>query len=207
MSSSPLPVVTYIKPYRAIVGQNSSGSSPASSSGPVLSSTTALQITTLTPDITVEELHYDESIITENPVEQGSVISDHAFNQPSRLELTYGWAGGSPQNTTQDPSFLTSLYAQFLALKQGFVPCKVYTGKRIYQNMVIKSLAVRTDKETENVLSIKISFQEILFATTQLVAIAQPAAQSIPQQTGGTVNQGTVNLNGAPNFDAGALPQ
>lgn len=47
----------------------------------------------------VEEDHDDEVDITEHPVEQGTVIADHAFVRPANLMITCGWSN-SPNNVS-----------------------------------------------------------------------------------------------------------
>lgn len=205
MAATPVPVS--IKPVRSIVANNTSGSTPGSvSSSGTISTTSSLQATTLMADAVVRELHEDELVITEHPVEQGATISDHAYKLPAKLELIYAWAAGSPQNTTQDVSFLKNLYQQFLNIQASQTFCTVNTGKRIYQNMLMKSIRVTEDKETENSLIISVTMQEILLATTQIVPLSSSAVQAMPNRTGPVVNQGNLSLQPATNFNAGALP-
>ncbi|HVI10235.1 MAG TPA: hypothetical protein VND65_18235 [Candidatus Binatia bacterium] len=204
MATLPQPV--FIKPIRQIIGMGVAGSG-AGSQGVVngvftISTTTATQTTTLIADAVLEERGDDQMVITEQPVEQGAVISDHAYKLPSRLELTYGWSEGSPQNTTLDPSFLKNLYQQFLGLQVTRTLCKVYTGKRIYENMMIQAIQITTDKETENVLIVRLTMIEILIATTQQVNVPSAAVQAIPQKTAPTISQGGRTLQNAPNFNA-----
>ena len=152
-------------------------------------------------DAVVEEQHSDELIITEHPVEQGSVIADHAYKLPSRVVLTYVWSGGGGQNITQSNTFLTDIYAQLLQLQVDRTLFQVFTGKRVYDNMLLKELGVDTDKRTENILHVRAHCQEILLSTTQLVSInGDAAAMLFPSLTAPILNQGTQNLNPAPNF-------
>jgi len=205
--NQPQPV--YIKPLRQIVGVATAGSSGnattlTANGATVIQSTVSTQSTTLIADAVIEEVHDDQMAITEHPVEQGAVIADHAYKLPSKLDLTYGWSGGSPQNQSSgaaDPqSFLKGIYQQFLGLQVGRVLCNVYTGKRLYENMLIQSLGVTTDKENENILLLRIRFQEIIMATTQAVTIPSQAVQAVPQKTASPVNAGTVSLQSAPQF-------
>ncbi|WP_248322038.1 phage baseplate protein [Caballeronia sp. Sq4a] len=48
---------------------------------------------------TIEEVHQDELEVTEHPVEQGTVIADHAFVRPADLIITAGWSN-SPNSTS-----------------------------------------------------------------------------------------------------------
>jgi hypothetical protein len=156
-------------------------------------------IGTVTFDATIEERHEDEWVMTEQPVEVGSTITDHIYKMPAMLDITAVSMMGSPQNNQQDPSFLRTLYNTLLALGGALLP--VQTGKRTYKNMAIRSLRINTDKTSENILSISISLQEILLATTTLVTVTPIQNQAIPQKTAGTINQGPVNTQPASNFN------
>lgn len=198
----------YIKAVRQIVGVNTAGGSPmqgVQQNGQfVLSGTVSTQTTTLIADAVVEEAHDDQTVITDHPVEQGSVISDHAYKMPAKLDLTYGYSAGGSQNQSQgnaDPmAFLKSIYQQFLGLQLARVLCTVYTGKRLYENMLIQAIGTTSDKENENILMLRVRFQEIILATTQSVTIPSQAVQAMPQNTASPVNVGTVSLQSAPQF-------
>jgi Dit-like tail protein len=181
VSTTPQPVM--IRPYRAIA---------------------APSVPPLIADAVIDELSRDELQMTEQPVETGSTITDHAFNLPQELDLTYGWALGSSQNSTKDPSFLKNLYQQFLALQSGKVLLTVYTGKRIYQNMLIRVISVKTDKTTENVLLLQLSLKQVIFATTSIVNVNPNDLMSLPQKTANITDRGVLTLLPAPNFNASA---
>src|SRR6267154_823080 len=112
-------------------------------------------IGTVTFDAVIEERHEDQWVMTEQPVEVGSTITDHIYKTPSYLDITAVTSMGSPLNRAQDSSFLQTLYKTLLGL--GGVLLPVQTGKRIYKNMAIRSLRIDTDKTTENVLSVTVS--------------------------------------------------
>lgn len=154
-------------------------------------------------DAVLEERHDDDSIITENPVESGSVTNDHAYDLPRELELTYAWAASSPK-ANGDPSFLNNMYAQFLSLKQAKILCNIVTGKdATYQNMLIKSLSIMTDKDTENILMVRVAFRQLLLTFTQTISIAPASQQSMANKTSPTVNGGAASLQPAPNYTYG----
>lgn len=45
----------------------------------------------------IEEVHDDELVITEHPIEQGAAISDHSYKKPSEVVVSCGWSN-SPSN-------------------------------------------------------------------------------------------------------------
>lgn len=161
-------------------------------------------IGTISFDAVVEERHEDKWVMTNQSVEVGSTITDHIYKLPAALDITAVTSMGSPQNKTQDLSFLKTLYSQLLAL--GGVLLPVQTGKRIYKNMAIETLRVNTDKNNENWLSVTVSMQEILLVTTTLVTVTPMENQALPQRTAATINQGPVNVQSAPNFNPTPVP-
>lgn len=138
-------------------------------------------------DVTVSEQHEDELEITTQPVEQGAEISDHAFAKQARVTIEAGHSdsGGSETGDTRS----AEAYQALLKLQGSREPFDLVTGKRTYANMLIKSLTVVTDPQTEHVLSVKAELQEILFATVSEVAVPRSrqrhaAKTAGPTQTG-----------------------
>src|SRR5271165_1668854 len=107
-------------------------------------------IGTIYPDVSVEEIHHDEQIITLHPVETGSPITDHAFMMPYTVEMRCGFS----DSTVGALGYVQQVYQQFLALQQSRQPFDVSTGKRLYQNMLLRSISVKTDEESEFALMV-----------------------------------------------------
>jgi hypothetical protein len=139
-------------------------------------------------DTVVEEQHADASEITRHPVEQGSQISDNAVDLFPEFTLVYTWSPSSPQNTSGSVSFLNQIYNQFLQLKSSKTLLNVYTGKRLYTDCLIQTITETTDRETENVLQLRISFVSILIVSTTTITIpvlqSQVSASQVEQSLG-----------------------
>lgn len=161
---------------------------------------------TIVADAVIAEHHDDELVMTDQPVEQGSTITDNAYKLPAELELTYAWSLGSPQNTGMDLSFLKNLYQQLLGFQVNRTLLTVNTGKRVYQNMLVRIISVPTDQYNENSMTVRLLLQEVLLATTQVVPLTSAAVQQFPQQTAPVQNQGGASLQPAPNFNPSGLP-
>lgn len=150
-------------------------------------------------DVTVEEVHNDELAITQHPVEKTADITDHAYPLPVRLQVRIGYSpsgsgiGGSVP-TPEDPVPLQTIYEQYLAMQKGRELLEVQTGKRLYENMLIRTIALTTDKDTENALFLTLDLQEIILVETQTVTVPQNNVQKNPAKTGNTLNGGTKNL-------------
>ena len=184
--------------------------------------------------VAVLEEHRDELEITSHPVEQGAVISDHAYKTPASLTTQIGWTtssalasglpsflGFSPLNIpfaggliadagtliNGNNSFIRKLYAQLLALQAQRVLFTVYTGKRVYRNMLPRTISTRTTAETENALILVIQWQEINIARVQVVnAPINPTAQAKPEDTASPEQSGTQQLQPAPSYTAPPAP-
>lgn len=182
--------------------------------------------------VTLEEQHQDELEITDHPVETGARITDHAYMRPSELTIHCAWsnspsiggqggilglAQGVIGAVTQTISGVASLlsgsattqvqqmYENLLDLQRRRIPFDVATGKRVYNNMLVKSLRVTTNKETENALDVTAVFRQIVIVRTQVVTVAAPkTAQADPGKTSPQTDKGTKALTPGNNYNAGA---
>lgn len=187
---------------------------------------------------TVEEHHDDELEITEHPIEEGAVISDHAFMRPSRVIIRCAWSNspsgpsgliskavgvGAALNKTvgvlaavastvqaaqsilsgNDQNQVRQIYKKLLALQSDRIPFDLFTGKRAYRTMLIRSLAVDTSAETENILAVTAVCQQIIIVSTQVVSIK---SQSDPESTAPTKELGPKSLFTPPNFQPPNIP-
>ena len=139
---------------------------------------------TLWVEITFNEKTVDDYTITDHPVENGEVISDHLVKLPTQYTIKAGYAGNGLFNTikvignaisniannriTNPQTLLQAQYSQLLDLQKSKNLFKIVTPKRIYKNMVIKTLSVETDIDTESVLNFTAQCREIQIATTSV---------------------------------------
>lgn len=162
---------------------------------------TGRSIGTIIPQCTIEERVRDDLEITEHPIEDGANITDHAFKKPSIITARYGWSNsGSIFNLTtggivsSDP---VDIYNQLLALQASRQPFTLQTGKLPYNNVLIQSIEQLTDKATENVLAVTITFKQIIIVSLQ-AATLQTSSQANPAQTAPVANGGTVQPKPVP---------
>lgn len=172
-----------------------------------------------TAHATVRETHNDTLQITDHPVEQGVQISDHAFMLPAEVVIEAMWsdspasgigsgiasgAAYSSAFTGNSPGQVTDLYRKLLELQGKRELFDVYTGKRVYRDMLLRVMSVQTDQHNEHVLKLTATCRQVVIARTQTLTIAAPAsAQAQPGSTAETVNQGAKALQPAPHFHAG----
>ena len=156
----------------------------------------------LIPDVVIEESHRDELTITEHPVEQGAAISDHAFKQPAEVTARYGWsnsaatlAGGIAGVlgvTDAAAPDVSEVYQTLLALQESREPFDLITGKRVYADMLIRSLQLHTDATSENALMVTVTMRQVIIVQTRTTNLKPAANHSQPQNTAETENVGTV---------------
>lgn len=147
-------------------------------------------------DVTVSEKHKDEMTITEHPTDIGSPISDHAYKEPPEVQIKVGWSesagklNGMVGNTViGGRTGLVIVYEALQALQSQAIPLIVLTGKRLYTNMLIKSLECTTEMQTENVLMIDITFKKVFRAQAKESSVlvdnqATPEATAMPSDSG-----------------------
>lgn len=169
----------------------------------------------VTADVTIEEVGVDETAITQHPVEKTADITDHAYSLPAQLTVRVAWSpsgsggGGFPFSAIPgigDPVPLQTIYDQFLAMQVARELMEVQTGKRLYENMLIKTITLVTDRDTENALFLVIGLQEVILVETQTVAVPQNSVQKQPEKTANTVNAGTKQAKpNPPTYNRNAL--
>lgn len=94
---------------------------------------------------------------------------------------------------------VTAIYRKLRQLQSSRIPFTIYTGKRMYENMLFASLAVNTDKETENVLSLTAICRQVIIVTSRTIKVPiNPAAQADAPATTPSENAGAKQLKTSP---------
>lgn len=194
---------------------------PTSDDGqPVLDQSGQPVVSSLIPQVVVEERHQDDMMITEHPVEQGAEVSDHVFKRPAELTIKAGWTTAGqflrpgtgiaslPTDALSallprqgDPNYLASLYATLLQLQASRSLFTVTTGKRIYPNMALRSLTVNDDYKTASTLMITAACKEVIIVQTRVVTVPPSSVMAQPRRTAPLVNSGTRQTQPAPNYN------
>lgn len=84
---------------------------------------------------------------------------------------------------------MADIYAKLLKLQGTKALFDLYTGKRVYQNMMCKILTTPTDYKTENSLFITMVCRQIIITSTQTVQLPK-ADQADPSATASPINKG-----------------
>ena len=83
------------------------------------------------------------------------------------------------------------MYEALQALQRNAVRLVVMTGKRLYTNMLIKSLKVTTDLDTENALLVTMTLKKVIITSTQETDL-KIEQQKEPEATAPTADAGVV---------------
>jgi hypothetical protein len=158
-------------------------------------------------NVTVEESGDDELYITQHPVEQGATISDHAFKRPAEVLLRCGWSNSSAESGG-DPNYVRTVYAQLLDLQVQRTLFTLYTGKRVYSNMLLARVRQETTRTSEFALLVTAICRQVILASTRTLSVStDPSVQGQPQKTQAPVQTGPKQLQSAPNYNPAAAPQ
>jgi hypothetical protein len=141
----------------------------------------------LYPDVVVEEAHEDSLEITGHPVEQGAAVNDHAFKKPEAVTIRAG-VSDSKSGGGEKPS--VAFYDKLLELQAKREPFDIVTGKRLHKNMLLESLSVVTDPDTENCLMFTAQCREVIIVKTQVTSVPPRKNHASPGKTGATTDAG-----------------
>jgi hypothetical protein len=160
----------------------------------------------ITVQCVINEETNDTLTITKQPVQIGASIADHAFMEPTLLSMTIlqqnssslgdilsnplgaaSQAVGSLLDTFSGGG-LGEIYYEFRKLQADRSPFTITTPKRVYKSMLMSILRMNTDKNTENILSLSCSFQQVILVSVGTTMV--PASQ----QKNAAKTQGTQNI-------------
>lgn len=117
-----------------------------------------------------------ELYITENPVETGASLTDHAYVKPVKLVMQIKMSDVATSRIPGqfDGGISRSLQAfQVLAtLQSNRIPVQVMTRIGGFRNMLVQSLAIPDDYKTQNGLLCTATLQEVFVAETTTVKIS-----------------------------------
>lgn len=131
----------------------------------------------MTFDATFQESHASDLEVTDKPIETGSLVSDHAFMKPLRVEITAGvsdiltpsgnpaYGGGSGRAQTA--------FQLLTDLQKSAEPFIVQTGLKVYENMVCESIRAAQDTFSAHILYFTASLREVLIVETQSTTYTQ----------------------------------
>lgn len=138
-------------------------------------------------DAVFEESHESELQVTDNPVETGVIVSDHAFMKPLRLSITAGVTATPLRKSVTDPfgqgdDRPRRAFELLTELQSLAEPFDVQTGFKLYKNMVCTSIRTAQDKATANAFVFSAELREVLIVNTHWVSYRQLKDKATKQQ-------------------------
>jgi hypothetical protein len=125
-------------------------------------------------DAVFSESHTHELEVTDNPIETGSVVSDHAFMLPIRLTLTAG-VSDTPLAEINNDQFAggqgrsVKAFDLITQLQRFAEPFDVQTKLRLYKNIICTKIDVFQDKENQFALDFTAELREVIIVNTRTV--------------------------------------
>jgi len=95
--------------------------------------------------------------------------------------------------TGSEASQINSIYKQLQTLQKNRALFSIQTGKRLYQNMICKSLVVETEEKSENALFVVMNCKEVILVNSQTVLLSSET-QADPGKTESTVPKGNQSV-------------
>jgi len=109
-------------------------------------------------DVVLRERHETSTGITENPVETGATVTDHAYMEPAEVSFEFADAGAS------------GTWQALRQFQQRREPFTLVTGLDVYQNMLISRLNADRDGEHCSILKGTVVLREVQIVDTAYTA-------------------------------------
>jgi hypothetical protein len=146
-------------------------------------------------DAVFEETHEAVLEVTDNPVETGVVVSDHAFMKPLKVTLSAG-VSDTPLTVALTDPFASDAgrskraYELLAELQKRAEPFDLQTGLKLYQNMVCTSVRTSQDKDSAGALLFTAELREVIVVYTQVVKYPPRKAGATKRQAGAKKDKG-----------------
>jgi hypothetical protein len=162
----------------------------------MVSTTIVRSVAGYTFDASLVETHESELEVTENPVETGVIIADHAFMKPLTYTLN-GIVTDTPLRSGDNDPFgngtgsrSTTAFEILQQLQKTAEPFMVVSGLRVYREMMLTKLTTSQDKDTANALLFTANFKEIIRVSTQAITYPPRAEGTTTRQASAVSNHG-----------------
>lgn len=146
-------------------------------------------------DAVFEETHEADLEVTDNPVETGVVVSDHAFMKPLRVKISAGVSDTPLAAVTDDPFASDAgrsrrAFELLSELQKRAEPFDLQTGLKLYENMVCTSIRTSQDKDSSGALLFTAEMREVIIVYTQVVTYPPRKPGATKRQAGQKKDKG-----------------
>jgi len=147
-------------------------------------------------DASLGEAHDTTGELTDHPVEDGSVVTDHFVKRPFELTIT-GLITNTPSDAQVEAVAIAlaeagiidtrvrATYGVMLEVFEAGRPLTIDTGLRVYENMVLTAVSVPRGRPVQDIRP-QLKFKQVTFAFSEVVEVPPDilaAAQSPSGQT------------------------
>jgi major membrane immunogen (membrane-anchored lipoprotein) len=157
-------------------------------------------------DAFIAEHYAFSNQVTDIPVEEGSIISDHVVEEQDVISVEAFIGNTAFETVIREGDALAKLsspekgarirknYLDLLRLKRAKEPVTVVMGLETFTNMMITSFVIDRDAESGADLPFSMEFKKIKIVKSETAAITASSATPVTgasDQVAGTANQGT----------------
>ena len=132
--------------------------------------------------------HTYELGITDNQVESGASVVDHAYIKPVTLEMTVLVSDVHdsivPGQFSEGWRRHTSAWQILKRIQSDRIPVSVFTKLGLYDNMLIESLTATDNAETLSTLKAEVKLREVPVATLKTVKVSQADQVTLESEIG-----------------------
>lgn len=138
-------------------------------------------------DAVFREQHESSLEVTENPVETGVEVADHAYMAPLRCTISAGVSDVTLRDNPSDPyaqgqGRAREAFRLLTELQAKAEPFDVQTGLKLYENMVCTRLSTEQDKDSSSALIFTAELRQVIVVNTQTVTYPPRKSGSTNQQ-------------------------
>ncbi|MBX4266535.1 phage baseplate protein [Clostridium estertheticum] len=132
--------------------------------------------------------HETNLTITEQPVQTGASISDHAYMEANQVTFDIGMSDVMKSivdgQFSDNDSRSISAYNTLRKLQSQRLPIQVVTRLATYENMLIATISTPDDKNTTNGLRVTVTLQQIIVVQVSTIKISARAQVSSSTNNG-----------------------
>lgn len=126
-------------------------------------------------DLRLSEIHAQEANVTDQPIEDGSLVSDHIVLQPETVEITAEVSNFDGNNSVSLGERAKTAFQAFKTRLQSRELFDLVTHHELYENMALQSISADHSAPYQGRLLYRLSFKRV--NTTQLSIVRVPESQ------------------------------
>lgn len=157
------------------------------------------QLGNLTADVWIDERHRREMEVTQNPVEYGAPITDHAFVKARKLYIRFGVSNTplSANDSFTSKNRVSEAREKLYEMQdtKQLITVNTITGGQ-YKDCLLAGIGWQTDSSNPHSIIFDLDLEEIVITTTDKVDYQlQPPDPRDAAKTEGNIPRGTIDTN------------